>query len=116
MNTNNNFKPARGRFTQKTMLIKIPAKYLELVGTKQTFQGGIFSRKVALPPTEFDVLEIRQGLATIMNVKEMKEKGYSSTEYPTFELLLKNSTMKRARWSNPFPIREINLKSRAVAV
>lgn len=89
--------------------MNIPKAYLKLVGTEQSFSGGIFSRKKSLEPTTFKVLDIRAGSATIMNIKELREKGKSSYEHPTFELLLKNDAMKRAQWTKPFPIREINL-------
>lgn len=88
----------------------IPKKYTKLVGTVQTFQGGLFSRTKAIKPTKFNVLDIRWGQATIVNIKELREKGESSYEHPSFELLLKNKNMKRSQWSRPFPIREIDLK------
>jgi hypothetical protein len=51
-----------------SMIINIPIKYTQLVGTKKEFTGMIFSRKVLLPPTVFDVLEIRRGMATMKNI------------------------------------------------
>lgn len=88
----------------------IPQKYKELVGTKQIFSGGLFSHKVSIDETEFDVLDIRFGTASYVNIQELREKGESSYEHPTFELLLKKEGMKKSQWSRPFPIREINLK------
>lgn len=89
--------------------LKIPKRYMDLVGTKQMLSGGVFSGKRALPSLEYDVLNIRWGMATIINVKELQETGRSSYEYPTYELLIKNSGMKKSRWTRPFPVREINL-------
>ena len=88
----------------------IPKKYRDLVGTKQKFLGGLFSSAKELKPTQFDVLDIRWGTATVVNVDELRKTGESSYEHPSFELLLKRKGMKRAQWSRPFPIREIDLK------
>lgn len=93
--------------------MQLPKKYQKLVGTKQTASGNLFSYKKSLEPIEYEVLDIRFGRATVMSVSEIREKGESSYEYPTFELLLKNSSMRAARWSRGFPIREINLKKKA---
>ena len=90
--------------------MEIPKKYQDLVGKNMEFSGGLFSGKKAIVPAEFKVLDIRVGDAKIVNLKELKEKGESSYEHPTFELLLKNDSMTKSRWSRPFPIREINLK------
>lgn len=90
--------------------LEIPKKHRDLVGTKQTFSGGLFSGNKEMPPTEFQVLDIRFGTARIINVKELRSTGKSSINHPTFELLLKNDKMKKSQWSRPFPIREINLK------
>lgn len=91
---------------------ELPKKYLKLVGTKQTASGHLFSYSKSLEPKEYDVLDIRWGRATVMSIKEIREKGESSYEYPTFEILLKRPGMPRARWSKPFPISEINLKKK----
>ncbi len=90
--------------------MKIPKKHMKLVGTEQTFEGGIFSSNKAIKPTKFNVIDIRWGTARVVNIKELREKGKSSYCHPTFELLLKNNKMDRSRWSKGFPIREINLK------
>ncbi len=87
----------------------IPQKYKDLVGTKQIFSGGLFTPKRSEPEAEYDVLDIRWGSAKIMNVREMKEKGRSSYEYPTVEYLIKNNKMKRSRWTRGFAVPEINL-------
>lgn len=89
---------------------KIPQKYLDLVGTKQLASGGLFSSTKSLEPMEYQVIDIRRGSARIINMKEFIELGESKTEHPTYELLLKRDGMKRAQWSKPFPITEINLK------
>ncbi|WP_286727852.1 MULTISPECIES: hypothetical protein [Sphingobacterium] len=87
----------------------IPEKYKELVGTKQSFSGGLFSGKVDLPLKEYDVLDIRLSSAQIVNCEEMRTTGKSSYKHPAFELLLKTEGMKRSRWTRPFAIQEINL-------
>ncbi len=92
--------------------MEIPKKYIDLVGTKQTFQGGIFSSNKSMKPTEFNVLDIRWGTATVINVRELREKGESSYEHPTFDLLLKREGMKKAQWCRSFPIREIDYKKK----
>lgn len=88
----------------------IPQKYRDLVGTKQKFHGGLFSESKEIKPTEFDVLNIRWGTSTFLDVEELRKTGNSSYENPSFNLLLKRKGMKRAQWSRPFPIREIDLK------
>ena len=79
--------------------MSIPKQYMKLVGQRQIMRGGLFSRKKAIEEQDFDILDIRPSTATIMNMKTRKE-------FPAFELLVKNESMKRARWTNPFPIRE----------
>jgi hypothetical protein len=91
----------------------IPKKYRDLVGTKQKFLGGVFSSAKELKPTEFNVLDIRWGTSTVVNIKELCETGESSYEHPSFQLLLKRNGMKKAQWSRPFPIREIDLKKKS---
>lgn len=83
--------------------MSIPKQYMKLVGQRQIMRGGLFSRKKAIEEQEFDILDIRESSATIMNMKTRKE-------FPAFELLVKNESMKRARWTNPFPIREKLIK------
>ncbi|PXX96890.1 hypothetical protein DF185_19820 [Marinifilum breve] len=85
----------------------LPKKYQDLVGTKQKCSGSLFSYKNEIKePLEFDVLDIRKGTATIMDMKTMEEC------HPTFELLLKREGMKKAQWTKPFPIREIDLREK----
>lgn len=79
----------------------IPKKYQRFVGTKKRFSGAIFSYKNPITEKEFDVLNIRYSEATIVNFK-------TKAKHPAFELLLKNESMSKARWTKPFPIREIN--------
>ncbi len=93
--------------------MNIPKKYTKLVGTEQTFEGGLFSGKKYIKPEKYQVLDIRAGSALIVNVKELRETGKSSYEHPTFELLLKNKKMAKSRWSRPFPIREIDLAKKS---
>lgn len=80
-----------------------------MVGQTLKMAGGLFSGRQDLPEQEYKVLDIRWGMSRLMNFKEMRETGKSSYEHPTFELLIKNDSMKRSRWTRGFPIREINL-------
>ena len=73
----------------------------ELVGTKQTFSGGLFSISKSPPEAEYSVLKWRWGSAYIMNMKNYKEK------HPTVEFLLKKPGMKRAQWTRGFAVREL---------
>lgn len=85
--------------------MEVPQKYKDLVGTKQTFSGGLFSSTKSIPETEFDVLKWRIGTATIMNMKTLEAM------HPTIEYLVKKEGMRASRWTRPFPIREIKLES-----
>ncbi len=87
----------------------IPQKYKDLVGTEQIFSGGLFSSKKSEPEAKYNVLDIRWGSAKIVNAKEIRAGRQSSYEYPTVEYLIKNSSMKRSRWTRGFPVKEINL-------
>mgnify|MGYP000507128078 CR=1 FL=1 len=87
----------------------IPEQYTKMVGTKIKASGGLFSSPTRLPEHEYDVLNIRRGTARIVNTDEIRKTGKSSVEHPTYELLLKRPGMKRAQWTKPFPIREVNL-------
>lgn len=78
--------------------MSIPSKYKKLVGHRHTLCGGVFSRKKSIEEQEFDILDIRESMSRIINMKTKRES-------PAFELLVKNEKMKRARWTNPFPIR-----------
>ncbi len=73
--------------------------YKDLIGKKVTVEGAVFNLNKSLPPTEFECLNARPGTAKIYDLDAMKEKG------GTFQLLLKNDSMKRAQWSRPFPNR-----------
>ncbi|AIM37407.1 hypothetical protein KO02_12430 [Sphingobacterium sp. ML3W] len=87
----------------------IPQKYIDLVGTKRKFSGGLFSAKKELPETEYMIHNIRWGSATIINYRELSETGKSSYEYPTVEYLLSNRSSKRKQWSRGFAVREIDI-------
>lgn len=82
---------------------KIWKEIEDMKGTEVKVRGGIFSRKKALESTVFTVQGVRVGAAYIMDLKKQEIK------HPTYELLLKNKAMPRARWSRPFPLREIKL-------
>lgn len=75
----------------------LPQEYLDLVGTKQTVSGCVFSYEKEIEPQEFDVLDIRRGSARMIDYNKMEVTNLS------YELLLKNDSMKRAQWSKPFP-------------
>lgn len=79
---------------------EIPKKYRDLVGTRKILQGGVFSRRKSIEPTDFDIVGIRMSSQKIMNLKTRKT-------YRAFELLVKNDSMQRARWTNPFPIKDV---------
>ncbi len=83
----------------------IPQNYTILVGTKQSFSRGLFSAAKDLPEREYDVLDVRFGSATIVDLKTLKEL------HPTIQFKLKGDKMKRAQWSRPFACREIKLKN-----
>lgn len=85
--------------------MEMPKKYQDLVGTKQTLAGYVFNKKDQLEETEFDVLNIRFGSSFIMDMENMEIK------HPTFQLLLKNGSMRKAQWTNVMPMREIDLES-----
>lgn len=82
----------------------IPKSFTKLVGTKQKFTGGLFSGQKSVPKTEFEVLDARWGSGIIMDMKTLKSL------HPTVQLLVKNKTMKRSRWTRGFACREIKLK------
>lgn len=81
----------------------IPKSFKKLVGTVYTLQGSVFGRK-SIRPTKFNILDARWGSGVIMDMKTLKEK------HPTVELLVKNKSMSRSRWTRGFPAREIKLK------
>jgi hypothetical protein len=89
---------------------EMPQHYIDLVGKKRTFSGGLFSHKRAEPEKEYDILDWRWGSAKIVNYNEIKKTGQSSYMYPTVEYLIKSPDIKRSRWTRGFPVREINLK------
>lgn len=82
----------------------IPKKFTDLIGTEVEISGPIFSYKKEFDePTKFNVLNVRRGSATIMDMNSMEEK------YATVELLLKREGMKKAQWSKPFPDTETKI-------
>lgn len=84
--------------------MEIPQKYKDLVGTSQKFVGPVLSYKNNIEePTIFYIKDIRWGTAKVMDMDTMKMK------HPTFQLLLIRNGMKRAQWSKPMPIPEIEL-------
>jgi hypothetical protein len=83
----------------------IPQKYMDLIGKKATFSGALFSSSKILEPTEFEILNVRWGFSTIMNLKTMEEK------HPTIQYLVKREGMRASRWTRSFPVREIDLRT-----
>lgn len=82
----------------------IPKSFKKLVGKEHTMSGCLFGRK-EIEPTKFTVLDARWGSGVIMDMKTLKDK------HPTVQLLVKNDTMIRSRWTRGFPAREIKLKN-----
>ena len=82
----------------------IPKKYTDLIGTKQSFGGGLFSGKKELPYQEYNVLDCRWGTGTIIDLKTMKSK------HPTIQFLIKKEGMRASRWTRSFAVREILLE------
>ncbi len=83
----------------------IPKSWTDMIGTDVKMQGGIFSGKVSIEPTVFSVLDVRWGGSTIVNMK-------TKEEWPSVQLLVKNETMKRSRWTKSFACKEIKLGKR----
>jgi len=81
----------------------LPSDIQKMVGTKIDMLGNIFNRTTKMPKTTFDCLGARWGTSTIIDLKTFEDK------HPTFELLLKNKSMKRAQWCLPMSYRKINL-------
>jgi len=77
--------------------VGLPREYLDLIGTKATLSGYIFSYGKEIEPEEFDVLDVRRGTAKVINREKMV------VTFLSFELKLKNESMKRAQWSKPIP-------------
>jgi len=83
---------------------EMPQKYIDMVGTRRTFSGGLFSTKKAIEPTEYDIKDWRWGRAKICDMETMEMK------HPTVEFLIKKEGMRASRWTRPFPVREIELE------
>ena len=79
----------------------MPTSVTDMVGSIQTFSGGLFSSKVAIDPTPMKVLDCRWSDSYIIS----KKTGVQ-TKHPAFELLVKRKGVTRSRWTRPFPIRE----------
>ena len=75
----------------------IPQKYLDLIDSTQTLSGNVLSYKKEIKPTQFQVSDIRRGSAKVIDFSKMIVTNL------TYELKLKNNSMKRAQWSKPFP-------------
>lgn len=84
--------------------MEAPKEFKELIGTKQTLGGGLFSGNKETPYQEYDILDWRWGSAQVMNMKTMKEI------HPTVELLVKREGMRASRWTRGFPCRSVDLK------
>ena len=94
--------------------MSIPKKYQDLVGTKQTLGGGLFSGKKESPQKDYNIIGIRWGSATVVNFQEFSKTCESSYEHPTIELLVKSDDMKKSRWTRGFKVKEIDLKKESV--
>ena len=84
-------------------VMEMPQKYIDMVGTKKVFSGGLFSHKREEPELEYDILDWRWGSAKICNTKTLEML------HPTVEFLIKREGMKRSRWTRGFPVEEIKL-------
>lgn len=96
--------------------MSIPKKYLAFVGQQLTLGGGLFSGQRREPPLKYEILDIRAGQATVVYTRKDKTAGTLEIlrEHPTYELLVKRRGMARARWTRPFPIKEIDLRKKRV--
>ena len=90
--------------SEKETTQESPAEFNDLIGTKQTLGGGLFSRKKATEYQEYDILDWRFGSGVIMDMKTM------TPMHPTVELLVKAPNMRRSRWTRGFPCRSIKLE------
>ena len=84
--------------------IEMPQKYIDMLGTVQSFGGGLFSHKKELEFEDYNVINWRWGSGKIVDMKTKKPK------HPTVEFLLKKEGMKKSQWTRGFPVREIKLK------
>ncbi|MBO2546076.1 hypothetical protein J0871_16790 [Salegentibacter sp. BDJ18] len=90
---------------QDNIYKQVEKKHNEMVGKTYLFSGGLFSRKRDEPQAEYEIKDWRWGTGKIMDMKTMKIK------HPTVEFLIKKEGMKRSRWTNPFPVREIEINN-----
>jgi len=81
----------------------IPQKYHDLVGTESGFGGHLFGSK-KVPDAKYNILGVRFGSSVIYDMKAFKAL------HPTFQFLLKREGMKKSRWTQGFPLREIKLQ------
>lgn len=82
---------------------QIPKKYLDMVGTKQRFNGYLFNNQESFESEEFDVISVRFSEAFVISLKS------HTVSHAAIEFLLKNDNMKRAKWSRPFVCYEVML-------
>lgn len=84
--------------------MEAPEGFKELIGTKQTLGGGLFSSNKETPLQEYDVLDWRWGSAQVINMETLK------AIHPTVELLVKREGMRASRWTRGFACRSVELK------
>lgn len=84
--------------------MEAPEGFKELIGTKQTLGGGLFSQNKEVPMQEYDVLDWRWGSAQVIDMKSLK------AIHPTVELLVKREGMRVSRWTRGFACRSVKLK------
>lgn len=84
--------------------MEIPERFTKMIGTEQRLGGPIFSSKEHINGT-YKILKCRFGSGVIMDVDTLEEL------HPTVQLLVKNNSMKKSRWTNGFPAREIDLRT-----
>ena len=67
-----------------------------LIGTKVTVSGHVFSYNKSIEELEYDCLNVRFKTKSIFN-----EKTLNLQECIVFEALLKREGMKKAQWTKP---------------
>lgn len=75
----------------------LPASIKDFLGSNVEASGNLFSAKRSLKTDLYVVYGIRWSQFTIVDPK-------LGTQKEAVEFLLKSESMKRARWSRPFPI------------
>lgn len=86
--------------------MEMPKAIQDLVGTRQTFEGGLFSNNKSIEATEFEILKWRWGSGYFIDINN----PVNCPKRPTVQFLVKNESMKRSRWTRSFPVNSIDLR------